>query len=90
MTPNGRKTERPRHPMPPLVRLALAREGLVNAYRSRPAYQQNDYIGWISRAVREETREKRLRQMLDELKEGERYMGMAHGRAKARPKKTSK
>ena len=76
--------------MPPLIRLALAREGLANAYESRPAYQQNDYIGWITRAVREETREKRLRQMLDELKGGERYMGMAYGRRNARPKKTSK
>ena len=76
--------------MPPLIRLALAREGLADAYRSRPAYQQNDYIGWITRAVREETREKRLRQMLDELKEGVRYMGMAYRRPNARPKKTSK
>jgi hypothetical protein len=90
MTPHAGKTERPRHPMPPLIRLALAREGLVNAYRSRPAYQQNDYIGWITRAVREETREKRLRQMLDELKEGGRYMGMAYGRAEARTKKSGR
>jgi hypothetical protein len=90
MSNDARNTARPRHPMPPLIRLALARAGLVNAYRSRPAYQQNDYIGWITSAVREETREKRLRQMLDELKEGGRYMGMAYRRPNARTKKTSK
>ncbi len=66
--------------MPDDVRDALDREGLVAAYAARPDYQKNDYLGWISRAKREETRLKRLNQMLDELKRGGAYMNMAwHG-----------
>lgn len=42
----------------------------VNTYRERPAYQQNDYLGWIDHAKREETKEKRLRQMPEELEAG--------------------
>ena len=57
---------------------ALLQRGLMEAYRSRPAYQQNDYIGWITRAKREETREKRLTRMLDELEGGDRYMNMPY------------
>lgn len=68
---------RPRHPMPPYVEAALLERGLMDAYRSRPAYQQNDYIGWIAGAKRPETRDKRLAQMLDELAGGDRYMNMA-------------
>lgn len=68
---------RERHPMPPFVEQALVESGLIDAYRSRPPYQQNDYVGWISRAKREETRQKRLAQMLDELRRGDVYMNMA-------------
>jgi uncharacterized protein YdeI (YjbR/CyaY-like superfamily) len=64
------------HPMPDFVREALARRSLTNAYRERPPYQRNDYIGWIMRAKREETRKKRLDQMLDELQNGHLYMKM--------------
>ena len=46
------------------------------AYRSRPAYQQNDYLSWINRAKLEETRQRRLGQMLAELTRGDRYMKM--------------
>jgi len=46
------------------------------AYRSRPAYQQNDYVGWILRSKRSETRQKRIEQMLDELERGGVYMRM--------------
>jgi uncharacterized protein YdeI (YjbR/CyaY-like superfamily) len=53
--------------MPAFIQRALAHHGLTRAYRSRPAYQRNDYIGWITRAKRDETRAKRLAQMLDEL-----------------------
>jgi Bacteriocin-protection, YdeI or OmpD-Associated len=42
------------------------------------AYQQNDYIGWITRAKQQATREKRLQQMLDELATGDRYMHIQH------------
>ena len=50
----------------------------MEAYQKRPAYQQNDYIGWINRAKRQETKEKRLRQMLEELEAGGIYMKMKH------------
>ena len=69
---------RPTHEMPDFVRRALAAHGLEEAYRARPPYQRNDYIGWIASAKREETREKRLAQMLDELRCGDRYMKMAY------------
>ena len=67
---------RPRYPMPDFIREALDTRGLMDAYRSRPPYQQNDYIGWITRAKQEETKQKRLNQMLDELRSGGMYMKM--------------
>lgn len=70
--------KRPRHPMPGFVRRALRDSGLMRAYRERPAYQQNDYLGWINRAKRQETKSKRLDQMLRELEAGGVYMGMKH------------
>lgn len=68
---------RPRHPMPEFIRLALEEKGLQKAYKARPPYQQNDYIGWITRAKRPETVQNRLNQMLEELAGGTRYMKMA-------------
>ena len=70
--------KRPRHPMPDFVKRALAERGLMGAYKERPAYQQNDYVGWINQAKRHETKEKRLRQMLDELEMGGVYMNIEH------------
>jgi uncharacterized protein YdeI (YjbR/CyaY-like superfamily) len=67
---------RPRYPMPDFLREALETRGLMDAYRARPPYQRNDYIGWITRAKRIETREKRLNQMLEELEKGDVYMKM--------------
>ncbi len=64
--------------MPTFVRDALLERGLMEPYRRRPAYQQNDYIGWIARAKRKETQEKRLAQMLNELERGDKYMNMAY------------
>ncbi len=72
------RLKRPRYPMPDFVRAALLAAGLMEAYRERPPYQQNDYIGWITRARREETRQRRLEQMLAELQAGDRYMKMAY------------
>lgn len=72
------KLKRPRYPMPDFVRQALDEKGLMEAYRKRPAYQQNDYLGWINRAKLQETKEKRLRQMLEELERGGVYMKMKH------------
>ena len=67
---------RPRYEMPDFFREALTARGLTNAYLARPSYQQNDYIGWITRAKLDTTRQKRLNQMLDELECGGVYMKM--------------
>ncbi len=70
--------KRPLHPMPDFIHSVLLKHGLLEAYQNRPAYQQNDYIGWITRAKQQTTREKRLQQMLDELATGDRYMKMTY------------
>jgi uncharacterized protein YdeI (YjbR/CyaY-like superfamily) len=62
--------------MPDYVAIALRKENLTSRYHERPPYQQNDYIGWITRGKQAATREKRLQQMLDELHSGTAYMGM--------------
>ncbi|AVF05999.1 hypothetical protein C4375_14880 [Devosia sp. I507] len=62
--------------MPDFVRMALIERGLMALYEARPAYQRNDYLMWINNAKREETRRKRLGQMLEELKTGGIYMKM--------------
>ncbi len=80
--PTGRSAQapvpRPRHDMPEWVRSRLETAGLIGAYEARPPYQRKDYLGWIMQAAREETRERRLAQMLDELARGDRYMKMAY------------
>jgi uncharacterized protein YdeI (YjbR/CyaY-like superfamily) len=78
MTSDFSKLKRPVIPMPPFIAYALKENGLLSAYANRPAYQQNDYIAWIMRAKRAETRNRRLQQMLDELKAGGLYMNMRH------------
>jgi uncharacterized protein YdeI (YjbR/CyaY-like superfamily) len=70
------RMSRPIYDMPADIAEALKARGVVEAYRARPAYQQNDYVGWISKSKRPETREKRLTQMLDELESGGVYMHM--------------
>ena len=70
------RLKRRRNVLPELVRRALHSRGLMKAYRERPPYQRNDYLGWIAEARRSETREKRLAQMLEELEGGTRYMNM--------------
>ncbi len=70
--------KRPKQPMPESVRQMLKERGLMRAYQRRPAYQQNDYLGWINQAKRQETKLKRLTQMLDEPEAGGIYMGMRH------------
>ena len=42
--------------MPADVQAALVEHQLMGAYRRRPAYQQNDYIGWITRTKLPATR----------------------------------
>lgn len=63
-------------PMPDFVRAALDERRLNDAYEARPPLQRNDYLTWILRARKEETRRKRLAQMLDELEDGDVYMKM--------------
>lgn len=77
MSTDFSRLQRDRHPMPDVVRDALEKQKLMTAYQARPAYQQNDYLGWIQRAKREATQQKRLQQMLDELRRGDVYMNMA-------------
>lgn len=72
--------KRPINSMPQDVLVLLDTRGLVQAYDQRPAYQRNDYLGWIAQAKRAETRQKRIDQMLDELRRGDVYMNMVwHG-----------
>jgi len=71
------RRQRPRHPMPAAIRKTLITSRLMAAYRLRPAYQWNDYLGWIERARLDTTRQRRLEQMLEELAAGDRYMKMA-------------
>lgn len=76
LQPSRRK--RQQIPMPDFVKKALDEKGLMKAYLNRLAYQQNDYLGWITRAKRPETVKKRLNQMLTELESGGVYMNMKH------------
>ena len=71
---------RPIIPMPKDVDNLLLKKHLFDAYTARPAYQRNDYLGWIERAKRPETRFKRIDQMLAELELGDTYMKMAWNR----------
>ena len=64
--------------MPADILSALRTAGVLADYEARPAYQRNDYLGWITRAARPETRAKRIAQMLDELARGGVYMRMPH------------
>ena len=68
--------------MPDEIKTALEKNGLMEVYLSRPPYQRNDYIGWITRAKRDETKRRRLIQMLKELQSNDAYMKMPY-----RPKK---
>lgn len=70
--------KRARHPMPDYVERELEGRGLMDSYRRRPPYQQNDYIGWITGAKQEATRQRRLEQMLEELESGHGYMKMPY------------
>jgi uncharacterized protein YdeI (YjbR/CyaY-like superfamily) len=65
-------------PMPADVADELAKHELMDAYRARPPYQRNDYIGWINKAKRDDTRKRRIAQMLQELGQGDKYMKMPY------------
>jgi uncharacterized protein YdeI (YjbR/CyaY-like superfamily) len=68
---------RKREDMPDFVREALDARGLRDKYDARPPYQRNDYLLWINKVKRDDTKQKHLAQMLDELEAGDVYMGMA-------------
>ena len=65
---------RPKYIMPYFIYEALQKRGLLEHFLARPPDQRHDYIGWITRARLTPTRQKRLKQMLDELKKGDVYM----------------
>jgi uncharacterized protein YdeI (YjbR/CyaY-like superfamily) len=67
---------RKREIMPDFVADALDARGLRAEYKARPPYQRNDYLLWINKVKREDTKQKHLAQMLDELEAGDVYMGM--------------
>ena len=48
--------KRPRYSMPDFIRAALGERDLMVTHHARPPYQKNDYIGWITRAKRKETK----------------------------------
>lgn len=63
--------------MPGNVRGALAKRKLLDAFRDRPEYQQNDYLKWIATAAGSAVKQQRLDQMLDELEKGGKFKGEA-------------
>ncbi|KKC35584.1 hypothetical protein WH87_16170 [Devosia epidermidihirudinis] len=63
--------------MEPFVAEALEQRGVRAQYDARPPYQRNDYLLWINKAKLDDTKQKRLAQMLDELENGGVYMNMA-------------
>jgi len=42
------------HRMPNDLLQALTERNLLDAYNARPGYQQNDYVGWITLAKRDD------------------------------------
>jgi uncharacterized protein YdeI (YjbR/CyaY-like superfamily) len=63
--------------MPKSILALLIKHGLMELYKTRPPYQRNDYLGWIAQAKLEATKQKRIDQMLNELRRGDRYMKMS-------------
>ena len=68
--------------LPANLRNVLIQEDVLAAYEARPFYQRNDYIQWIAGAKRVETANKRIAQMVEELRSGNIYMNMAYNRGK--------
>lgn len=78
MSKDYSKLKRPKQAMPGFVKQALKKKGLLEAYKKRPEYQQDEYIGWINEAKLPDTKQKRLNQVLDELEKGGVFMGVVH------------
>lgn len=68
--------KRAQNPMPDDIAARLDTLGLRAAYDARPPYQRNDWLGWIGRAKRPDTRQRRIDSMMSELAAGTGYMGM--------------
>jgi uncharacterized protein YdeI (YjbR/CyaY-like superfamily) len=64
--------------LPISIKNLLLAESLYEAYQARPFYQRNDYIHWIMGAKREDTAQKRIAQMIRELRAGNLYMIMEY------------
>jgi uncharacterized protein YdeI (YjbR/CyaY-like superfamily) len=73
--PDKNLAQKSQHAMPGFVRKALDKRKLLDAYRARPAYQQNAYLGWIADAKLQAAMDKRVDQMLDELDKGNLFKG---------------
>ncbi len=73
--------KRKENEMLPEIRTLLTERGLLDLFAERPYYQRNDYLGWIYSAKMESTKAKRIEQMLEELKQGDRYMNMEYRKA---------
>jgi uncharacterized protein YdeI (YjbR/CyaY-like superfamily) len=78
MTTDTTISKRPKQTMPMFVKKALNERDLMAAYNERPPYQQNDYLYWIKQAKFQDTKDRRLAQMLVELEQGGLYMHLKH------------
>lgn len=79
--------KKPTPSMPEDVRQALEAGELLDVFAARPDNQRNGYISWVAESRREVTRRKRIRQMLEELYAGDKYMGATWGTSCSRPKR---
>lgn len=77
-----RTPARAMYAMPEEMKEALKREGLEEAYALRPPYQRNDYIAWVVEAKREETKKSRLEQMLQELRDQDKFKNQPYKMSK--------
>ena len=75
------------NPMEDFIKDRLVKDEVLDKYNERPAYQRSQYIDWITSAKREATKEKRLNQMIDELKAGDSFKGEKYN---AKKKDTTK
>ena len=81
MSKDYSKLKRPRPAMPGFVKEALKKRGLLDAYKKRPVYQQDDYLEWIEDAKIQEMKLERLQQLVDELVKGGIFMGKVYIKA---------
>ena len=72
------RLKRARQTIPASIRRLLVENDLMDAHRARPPHPRNDYLAWIARGKKPETRARQVAQMLLELENGNRYMNMAY------------